>query len=41
MAGRGHHHMPSLPLFGVIAVMADDKSRDAVIPGSTRAIGGE
>jgi hypothetical protein len=32
MAERGHHHMPALPPFGVIAVMADDKSRAAVIP---------
>jgi hypothetical protein len=29
---RGHHHMPALPPFGVIAVMADDETRDAVIP---------
>ena len=32
MAGRGHHHMPALPPFGVVAAMADDKSHDAVIP---------
>jgi hypothetical protein len=30
---RGHHHMPPFPSLRVIAVMADDETLDAVVPG--------